>query len=488
MGDPQGEAPHLTCPYCRGELATRWHDHEHGNAVMACACGEVPVLQGVAWLERRKDVLMRESPARAEALEHLKRGDVNAALTHALMRSSQAKSRRFVTLFERLERSVPRFLRDRCLTHIGREVVNKPGQTFCGAASALRNKPYADYLHQRFANPSLLASIPTMLLLKELTGMARPRVLEIGGGTGHANFLMSRFFPDYDFTLTDGDFTNLYLAQRFLTPNSDCLCIDAEVRLPFADHSFDAVYCQDSFHYLTEKAGLLDELRRIVRPGGLWLFPHMHNSLQFNRAPGFPLSPTDYARLFSFLNARLYSDASLLRQFRTTQSIDLSQQASPEDLASANALTLIAGPDSLWNKHDFSSLFCKPAPDLALNPIYQPGPDGAATLSWPNPDLRDECLASEEFLPPSLQVSRALLERIRRNELADGDPEQINALIRQFVLVPLPPRYIPGQAESNEVLIPRVRRVPSISARYTGFMITTTSGLSDFACSGLMIS
>ena len=476
----------LSCPYCGGAFVATWMKGADSTGILSCACGVTPVIDGIVWFERRKNAVMRESPGREAALACLRAGDGGGARSQALLRSCRTRATRLLTILERLELRVPQTLAQRLQTKVQRSVPGSPRLSFAEAAALLRNGPYAEYLYQRFANPSLLASIPVMLLLKELCGSSRPRVLEIGGGVGHANFLMSRYFPEMDMVLTDGDFTNVYLARRFVTPSSTCLCVDAEARLPFADQSFDAVYCQDAFHYLSEKAGLVDELRRIVRPGGLWLFPHLHNALGHNRAAGFPLPPHDYARLFSFLDARIYPEMSLLEQFHRNQRLDLSRPADEQDLAAANTLTLIAGPKSLWRSHDLSGPFLRPDADLAINPIYQNRSTGGP-LSWPNGGLREECLEAERFLPSSVNVDPGLLTRLKRQELAEGDLATVHDLIRNFVLVPLPANYAPAQASSTTASTPRSRSASLISSLYTKFMITTTSGLSDLSVCGEMI-
>lgn len=48
--------------------------------------------------------------------------------------------------------------------------------------------------------------------------------------------------------------------------------VDAGRRLPFADASFDAVFCNDSINHLPDRAAVLRDWHRVLRPGGRVLF------------------------------------------------------------------------------------------------------------------------------------------------------------------------------------------------------------------------
>jgi len=47
--------------------------------------------------------------------------------------------------------------------------------------------------------------------------------------------------------------------------------LNAEPKLPFADASFDAVVCTVSFEYLTQPRAIVDEVRRVLKPGGMFV-------------------------------------------------------------------------------------------------------------------------------------------------------------------------------------------------------------------------
>jgi SAM-dependent methyltransferase len=44
--------------------------------------------------------------------------------------------------------------------------------------------------------------------------------------------------------------------------------VDASRRLPFPDESFDVVLCNDSINHLADRAGVLQDWHRVLRPGG----------------------------------------------------------------------------------------------------------------------------------------------------------------------------------------------------------------------------
>lgn len=70
--------------------------------------------------------------------------------------------------------------------------------------------------------------------------------------------------------------------------------------LPFADASFDAVSMLDVLEHVHDRAGLVSEIVRVLRPGGVWTVTVPY------RGPFGWMSPenmaTDFPRLFSFLS------------------------------------------------------------------------------------------------------------------------------------------------------------------------------------------
>jgi malonyl-CoA O-methyltransferase len=96
---------------------------------------------------------------------------------------------------------------------------------------------------------------------------ARPRVLDVGVGTGHLAQALAARWPDADLTLSDIAPEMLAVAQGKL-PGARSITADAE-SLPFADNSFDLVASNLALQWCDDLAGTLKNLARLLRPGGM---------------------------------------------------------------------------------------------------------------------------------------------------------------------------------------------------------------------------
>ncbi|MEX2219435.1 MAG: class I SAM-dependent methyltransferase [Phycisphaerales bacterium] len=472
---PRALLDELRCPYCGGGLALAAEVRGEGagvsDGIVRCACGESPVLEGTLWLNKRVDGhIMGDPPAVAAALARLREGDAEGAMVEALLDAARHPLRRAATGLGRagvrapaLLGPVKRWVRDR--------IVRDRTLTFARAVYLLRNRPYADYLYQRFANPSLMSAIPLILLLSGVAGGQRaggqgtggrgtgepktarpwhPRVVEIGGGAGHAAFLMGRYFPGLEVVLTDGDFSNLFMAGRYLAPGSVRICLDAEAPLPFADGSADALFSMDAFHYMRSKVAVAREMRRVAKADALWLLPHLHNALGWNPSAGYPLAPGEYLRVFAPLGVRLWPQGEVLERFAREQAVDLSRAAEPGALEKADALAMVAGPESLWRRHELAEGYFRLGPDLGLNPLLRRAADGAGDArgasglyrpEWPSEELRAECLDGAGVIPASVRVDPGLIARLGKAPLGEAEAAEVRGLMRTFSLVPLPGAY-----------------------------------------------
>jgi SAM-dependent methyltransferase len=124
---------------------------------------------------------------------------------------------------------------------------------------------------------------PAML---ELAGdVAGLRVLDVGCGAGHyAAELLAR---GAEVVGLDGSATMLRHARERLEDRAELRLHDAELPLDFvADASFDGAVCALMLHHITNRAGLLGELRRVLRPGGWLLVSTTHPTTDWRHFGG----------------------------------------------------------------------------------------------------------------------------------------------------------------------------------------------------------
>jgi len=102
---------------------------------------------------------------------------------------------------------------------------------------------------------------------------ARGETLEIGFGTG----LNLPYYPQAVTTLTAIDSENM-LEDRVAKRIASCplpvtrMRLDAQGRLPFEDHSFDTVVTTLTLCSIPDTAPALAEIRRVLKPGGRFVF------------------------------------------------------------------------------------------------------------------------------------------------------------------------------------------------------------------------
>lgn len=101
-----------------------------------------------------------------------------------------------------------------------------------------------------------------------------PRILDAGCGFGHSFAqLAQRFTPD-EIVAIDAD---PHLLARAGEAARSCACKvtllpgHAE-SMPFADASFDMVFCHQTFHHIVDQHAAIAEFYRVLKPGGVLLF------------------------------------------------------------------------------------------------------------------------------------------------------------------------------------------------------------------------
>jgi ubiquinone/menaquinone biosynthesis C-methylase UbiE len=97
-------------------------------------------------------------------------------------------------------------------------------------------------------------------------------ILDIGCGTGTLSVSMQRDHPNVHITGIDPDEKALSRAQKKAQQAGASIQFDQGFsdQLPYPDASFDHIFSTFMFHHLkeTEKAKTLQEVRRVLKPGG----------------------------------------------------------------------------------------------------------------------------------------------------------------------------------------------------------------------------
>ena len=110
-------------------------------------------------------------------------------------------------------------------------------------------------------------------LTDRLASLQPTAVLEIAAGTGVVTRHMAAQLPDYvSIVATDLNQPMLDHAISIGTRRSVTWRQADAMQLPFGDGTFDAVVCQFGAMFFPDKATAFAEARRVLRPGGTFLF------------------------------------------------------------------------------------------------------------------------------------------------------------------------------------------------------------------------
>ena len=119
--------------------------------------------------------------------------------------------------------------------------------------------------HARRLYPDVLAEVR-----RAVAGRPAPRLLDLGCGTGALAALVLEGVPGARLSCVDLSPKMAEVARERLGDRADVLLCDAE-RLPFRDGSFDAAWCNDSFHHYPDPERAAFQAWRVLAPGGTFI-------------------------------------------------------------------------------------------------------------------------------------------------------------------------------------------------------------------------
>lgn len=116
--------------------------------------------------------------------------------------------------------------------------------------------------HARRLYPHVLGEVRAAV-----AGLAAPRLLDLGCGTGALAERVLGVAPGAHLTCVDLSPRMAEAARARLAGRAEVLLGDAE-RLPFHDAGFDAAWCNDSFHHYPDPERAAFQAWRVLAPGG----------------------------------------------------------------------------------------------------------------------------------------------------------------------------------------------------------------------------
>jgi SAM-dependent methyltransferase len=110
-------------------------------------------------------------------------------------------------------------------------------------------------------------------LARRVAALAPARVLETAAGTGALTRALARTLPpEVDLIATDLNPPMIERAKAMGTARSVQWRAADAMHLPFDDGCFDVVACQFGVMFFPDRAHAFGEVRRVLRPGGAWVF------------------------------------------------------------------------------------------------------------------------------------------------------------------------------------------------------------------------
>jgi ubiquinone/menaquinone biosynthesis C-methylase UbiE len=151
----------------------------------------------------------------------------------------------------------------------------------CGADSAATLEPGSAAFFERVELERYSSYAPWLKQAVDFGGFRGRRVLEIGPGLGtdHVQFARAgaRMIA-LDLTIAHLQLTRRHCELEGVAPR--LVRADAEA-LPFADDSLDGVYCFGVLHHTPDTHGAIEEIRRVLRPGGVAIVSLYHRHSAF---------------------------------------------------------------------------------------------------------------------------------------------------------------------------------------------------------------
>jgi ubiquinone/menaquinone biosynthesis C-methylase UbiE/uncharacterized protein YbaR (Trm112 family) len=439
--------PWLCCPFCGGSLQASGADraaNRLGYGVLTCYCGRYPVVAGIPVLKKDSSGATDRVIALIEAGRH---EEALFALMPSTAPDARVSERRllFARPLNLLKRLVGRSNAPRPLSRSEQAVamlVNSGDQvTACDLLAFFfeNKKDNYDYFSYRFGQPRYLVA----LSFASIVHLPNKPLLDLACGCGHITRSLVQQAKGQPVFGLDRFFLGLYVAKRWVAPQAQYVCCDADTSLPFSGVTFAAAICADAFHYFPNKTICIRELERLTREDGFFMLVWVHSANVRRPHDGLPLPPEGYQALVTRLAHRLVADSDVLTRYLQRKGPPLARSADTTRLAHEPLLSLVASHrgDVL---RDYGAFEEWPHAEgcLVLNPLYvEQGRNHSGTIclrrAFPSAFYEEDHAEYKQYLPETVEVSLEVL-----GDLAQGKRTAvIEKLIERCVVLGMPERY-----------------------------------------------
>jgi ubiquinone/menaquinone biosynthesis C-methylase UbiE len=443
----------LHCPFCGGDFDGGELD-QAGFGILACYCGQYPVLAGIPIIKKGNIGIAGESVEAVSSL--IKAGRCREALLAMVMPPAPESP----TLAPPWIQSLPSLRGLRRLKSFAHQrgahrwrnqaaaLLTEPNDqvTACDFLdlyyhrSGFKSNDAYDYFALRFGQPRHLVALSFATLIEKST---KP-VLDIACGYGHITRSLAARLDRQPVVGVDQTFTGLYFAKTFVAPEAEYVCCAADGPLPFADGFFSAAFCSDAFHYFIHKLSSLKELRRLISDDGMIILVWVHNLHVRRPHDGAPLPPEGYEALVADMPHRLIADSAVLARYLQRQGPPLASSKEPGQLSREPLLSIVASHrQDVFKDHGEFQDWPHGHGRLDLNPLYRidktsdSSGDVQLRRKYPSDFYLNDHAQSSEYLPETVKVHSRVL-----TDLAEGHrTPDVERLVDQFVAMGMPERY-----------------------------------------------
>ena len=132
------------------------------------------------------------------------------------------------------------------------------------------SEKFAEHMYDVSSRRSKALRAVQMIRENSSKDISEQKCIEIGSSTGILSFYLSFFFDKV--TGIDIDVPALnYSKAHYTKSNINFLEMDA-LSMSFSSESFDAVVCHHTYEHVSDDVKLVDEIYRIMKPGGVCYF------------------------------------------------------------------------------------------------------------------------------------------------------------------------------------------------------------------------